>query len=347
MPPRKIILTATQIPLVRGGAEILVDALSNTLKQVGVQTETVELPYTFQTLTQIYKSCLAWRLLDFTHSHGMTIDGLISTKFPSYAARHPNKIVWLFHQHRQIYDLFGGAFSNFANTPINRLLQKLFSLWDRSLLLESKRIFTISGNVAKRLAHFNQLNATVLPPPPLNADQFYFESYGNYVFSPSRLDSIKRLHLIIDAMSFVTSPVTCVLAGQGPEFDNLRARADRLNIGHRINFLGYVPDEQLKQLYANCLAVPYTPLDEDYGFVTIESFLSRKPVLTLPDTGGPLEFVRDNENGYIAISPEHMAARIDELFHNRSLCGSLGEAGYERVREFSWPKTVATLLSAL
>ena len=46
-------------------------------------------------------------------------------------------------------------------------------------------------------------------------------------------------------------------------------------------------------------AIVFAPFDEDYGYVTLESFLAHKPVITTPDAGGPLEFVRDDDNGLI------------------------------------------------
>lgn len=347
MTTRRIIVTKTQVPFVRGGAEVLVEALCAELRRAGIQVETVGLPYTWHPAHQIFKSYLNWRLLNFTTSNGMAIDGIIGTKFPAYAAYHPNKIIWLFHQHRQFYDLFGQPLGDFANTPINRVIQWAFQQLDRRVLLEAKHLFTISQNVADRLVQYNRLSATPLPPPPLNAEKLYFESYGSYVFSPNRFESNKRLHLIVEAMHYVTTPVTCILAGWGPMHDILREQAVRLGVADKVHFPGYVSDDEIRRLYANCLAVPYTPFDEDYGYVTIEAFLSRKPVLTMNDSGGPLEYVRHTETGYIVSSPQEMAERIDTLYHNRALCARLGEASYERVRNLSWPRTVEMLLARL
>ncbi len=58
-------------------------------------------------------------------------------------------------------------------------------------------------------------------------------------------------------------------------------------------------DETLIELYAGALAVVYPPFDEDFGYVTLEAFLARKPVVTGTDSGGPNEFVVDGVNGYV------------------------------------------------
>ena len=53
--------------------------------------------------------------------------------------------------------------------------------------------------------------------------------------------------------------------------------------------------EQVALADAHCLGVVYPPVDEDYGYVTLEAMLSSKPVLTCADSGGPLEFVLEKE----------------------------------------------------
>ena len=69
-----------------------------------------------------------------------------------------------------------------------------------------------------------------------------------------------------------------------------------------------VDDEQLADLYARCLAVYYAPVDEDFGMVPFEAFLSEKPVLTTTDAGGPLDVVHDRKTGLVvAPSPAELA----------------------------------------
>ena len=68
---------------------------------------------------------------------------------------------------------------------------------------------------------------------------------------------------------------------------------------------------QLIALYAGALAVVFPPFDEDYGYVTLEAFLARKPVITTTDAGGPLEFVEDGVTGLVcAPTPEALGAAI-------------------------------------
>jgi len=52
--------------------------------------------------------------------------------------------------------------------------------------------------------------------------------------------------------------------------------------------------------------VVFPPFDEDLGYVTLEAMLAAKPVITCNDSGGPMEFVRDRENGLLVWAPVYL-----------------------------------------
>jgi glycosyltransferase involved in cell wall biosynthesis len=113
----------------------------------------------------------------------------------------------------------------------------------------------------------------------------------------------------------------------------------------RIVFAGSPDSDELVRLYAGALAVVYVPFDEDYGYVTLEAFLSAKPVITATDSGGTLEFVVDGENG-IVCAPDQTAigAAISTLAANPALAARLGAAGLARGRTVTWDGVVEQLL---
>ena len=78
----------------------------------------------------------------------------------------------------------------------------------------------------------------------------------------------------------------------------------------------------------------YPPYDEDFGYVTLEAFLSRKPVITATDSGGPNEFVVDGVNGFVRAPEAGGVRRRDQRARPRSeaRAASLGDAGYDRAR---------------
>lgn len=348
MLPKRICICNAQIPFARGGAESHVESLRRELVRRGFETDIITIPFKWYPKLQIIQNCLFWRMLDLTESDGQKIDMVIATRFPSYVVKHPNKVVWLIHQFRPIYDLYGTKYSDFRkDDPVHRRVMEMIKRIDDLTLSEARHIYTNAQNTANRLAHYNQLQGSALYHPPKLDKFLHCETYGDYIFSAGRLNPLKRFDLLIRAMQHVSSNARCVIAGSGPQMSQLQALAESLDVRDRVQLLGYVDDEQLVNLYANCFAVYYAPYDEDYGYVTLEAFKSRKPVITASDSGGVLEFVEDGCNGYVVkkASVKGMAAKIDHLFENRQVCETLGAAGYERVKEINWDQTIARLMA--
>jgi glycosyltransferase involved in cell wall biosynthesis len=345
MATKRILICATQVPFVRGGAELLVEGLRDALRERGHMVDIVNLPFAWQPHELIGRAALAWRLLDLTSVNDVPIDQVICTKFPSYTVQHPRKVVWLVHQHRQAYDWYGTPFSDFANTPEDRAVRDMLLRIDRATLGEARRLYTISRNVGARLKRFNGLESAPLYPPSRYAGRLRAGPYGDYILSDARLDAAKRLDLLLHALAQTAAPVRCVLISTGPERERLEALARDLGLGERTQFCGYVPDEELIDLYAGARALYYAPIDEDYGFATVQALAAARPVVTTDDAGGVLEFVEDGANGFVvAPHPEAIAARLDTLAADAALAARLGTAGPARVAGITWERVLDALV---
>ncbi len=202
----------------------------------------------------------------------------------------------------------------------------------------------ISQTVAAREAYFPPgVRVRVVYPAP-NLEGFRCGG-DQYLFTTSRLDRLKRIDLLIQAMRQVRENIELWIAGSGPAEEQLR----RLAAGdERIRFLGFVSDEEILALYADALAVPFVPYQEDLGLVTIEAMKSGKPVLTTLDSGGPLEFVVDGETGFVVPpDPAALAERIEYLCQHRAAARAMGAAARKRVSGIHWENTVGQLLPCL
>jgi len=201
--------------------------------------------------------------------------------------------------------------------------------------------FSISDNVKGREDYFpDGVQVDTIYPPSRN-EGFQCRDY-NYIFTVSRLDSPKRIDILIKAMRYVPYDIKLKIAGTGPEEEKLRrlARKDR-----RIEFLGFVNDEMLVDLYSNALVVLYIPYDEDYGLITIEAMKSRKPVITATDCGGTLEFVRDTETGYVVEpEPKKIADKVNYLVENVQEARGMGDLAHQNAKDITWENVVSKLL---
>lgn len=345
---KKICVLAAQVPFVRGGAEIMVDNLIGALRHRGFDVEKVALPYKWYPYDTLKDNMLAWRMLDLSETNGMDIDLVIGTKFPSYGARHTNKVVWLIHQYRQAYDLLETDYSDLGSNERGIALKKQVMDFDEITLGEASGLYAISNNVRDRLKRYNALQAETLYHPPNNADALHCTGYGDYILSVGRMDPLKRLDLLIHALRYCPKGIKAYIAGRGPQTQMLLKLAKTLGVMDRVRFLGYVDDDALRALYADAFAVYYAPLDEDYGYVALEAFYAQKPVVTCYDAGGVLEFVTDGVNGCVTqTEPEAIGAAIAKLWSDKALCQTYGRSGKNRVSAISWDNVVSTLTQTI
>ncbi len=341
----RIIICNAQVPFVRGGAELLVEGLRDALRQAGHTVDTVSIPYRWQPHQHLLDSMLAWRMIDLREVDGNAVDLVIATKFPSYFVQHPKKVVWLVHQHRQAYDWYGTSFSDFSNTPEDRTLRDQLIRADSQVLGEAKAVYTISQNVAKRLARFNFINGTPLYPPSKYTGRLHSAEYGDYILSDARLDAAKRLDLLIDAVALMQHPIKIVMTSTGPLKEHLAGHITRLGLQDRISMRGFVSDEALVDLYAHARAVYYAPYDEDYGFTTVQAMQAARPVITTHDAGGTLEFVRHHHNGLVVDpTPQAIAQALDAVASDMIYAQTLGSRGPDSVASIGWEQVVRALV---
>jgi glycosyltransferase involved in cell wall biosynthesis len=346
MAVRTVLVCETQVPLVRGGAELLVRQLVDELRARGFETDRVSVPFKWYPKQEILPHAAAWGLLDLSESNGRPIDLMIATKFPTYVARHPHKVCWLVHQHRAAYELAATAYSDFGHDELDVALRDRLMALDERALAECAARYTISNTVTARLARYNGLSSTPLYHPPLLAPRLSPGPYGDYVLSVARLERNKRVDLAVRSVAWWPEPLTLVVVGEGSQRPAVERAAEDAGVAHRVRFVGAVGDDELLELYRGALAVVYVPYDEDYGLVTLEGFLAAKPVVTATDSGGTLEFVDDGVNGAVAApEPQAIGAAVARLHGRRADAAALGAAGRERALAITWDQVIERLVS--
>ncbi|MGH3131995.1 MAG: glycosyltransferase family 4 protein, partial [Gaiellaceae bacterium] len=274
----RIAVCSPQVPFARGGAEILAERLTRELEARGHEADLVTVPFKWYPAERVLTQAFLWRLLDLEEVDGRPVDLVIATKFPSYVVRHPNKVVWLVHQFRQAYELDRTDLGQFGEAPAERALRRAVQRLDRTALGEARRLCAISRNVAERLERTTGLEAEVVLPPPQDL-RYRCEAYEDFFLSVGRLDRAKRVDLFLEAVASDPA-LRCVIVGDGPDRERLEGLARRHGLDGRAEFVGRADEETLAGLYARCRAVFYAPVDEDYGMVPYEAFLSEKPVVT-------------------------------------------------------------------
>ncbi len=324
----------------RGGAENLYEGLVNALNDAGhtaTQINIVVDESSFDGILEAYCNCFYLDLNDY--------DLVISTKAPTYMVRHRNHISYLLHTMRVFYDMFDVELS-----PKNKEMQKQRELihgFDKYGLSPDKvkKHFVNGSPVYKRMVEVDDFWKTVNfetlhHPPKIN--NFRESVEGEFIFFPGRLHHWKRPDLIIKSMKYVEHDVELIVSGHGEDEDYYKELAKNDN---RIKFVGWVDDEKLVDLYSRAIVVPFVPINEDYGLITIEAFKSKKPVITCYDSGEPSCIVKDGVSGFIVEpNPKKIAEKINYFIENPDKAAQMGEKGYLSVQDITWKNVVSEVL---
>lgn len=343
---RRFLVVTSDVPFVHGGHRVIAEELAQAIRRGGHEAEIVRTPQ--NRFGRQFSAYLANWCTDVGETgNGEPVERVISLRFPSYAVRHDNHVCWLNHRMREYYDLW--------STFRRRLSRKgrwkesvrriLIHRADRYFLTRNvKKLYAQSKTVAERLRESGIDSEVLYPPPPERA--YRTEGYENFVFAVSRLHPLKRLDLLVKAMSKVKSKeLRAVIAGTGEEEAELKRLASELGVAERVDFVGRIGDEELLSYYARCRGVYFAPFMEDYGFVTMEAFRSKKPVLTCMDSGGPAEIVSVGRSGYVLLpEPFQIAQQLDIWAEHRDLAVRMGERGYEDTEAVRWDACVERLL---
>lgn len=343
----KIAVINNCVPFVRGGAEHLADALTKQLAIHGHEAILIRVPFRWEPASKIVESMLACRLMRMPNA-----DRIIALKFPAYYLPHPHKTLWLLHQFRQAYDLWGTPMQGLPDTAEGHDIRNAIVQSDNLYLQQARKIFTNSHVTTNRLKKFNGIDSEILYPPLLESAHFSSGEYGNYIFYPSRITAAKRQHLVLQSFAYVKTDVKLVIAGKEEdpaELERLNLLIMQYKLEKRVKLIArFISEQEKAGLYAGALGCAYIPFDEDsYGYVTLEAFYSRRPVITCTDSGGTDIVVKDGLTGYVVPpEPRAIASAIDRLYLDRSAAKRMGDAGHELVLSLNlnWDSILQRLL---
>jgi glycosyltransferase involved in cell wall biosynthesis len=380
---RIAVVAPSPVPFRTGGAERLFDGLTTAINErTEHAADLIKLPAPEHSFLEILDSYERFSELDVSH-----FDLVITTKYPSWMVKHPNKVLYLLHTLRGLYDAY-----HFTSEPIEvinppesvaRLLASLTALEEGTgqlpaVFSEARRavelvgiddpVFRFPGPLIRRFVH--ALDRVGLSPPQTRrhfsisrtvADRDYFppgvtsgvayppsnltgfrQGESDFLFTASRLDVPKRIDLIIEAFREADLRIPLKIAGTGEEMPRLVELAGG---DPRIEFLGRVSDDRMIDLYADALAVPFAPYDEDLGLITLEAMHCGTPVITCSDSGGPTELVDHGVNGFIAEpEPASLAAAFSALGRDPARARAMAPAALETARSVTWDAVVSKLL---
>ena len=207
--------------------------------------------------------------------------------------------------HRYVREFSSGAiFQKFAPLAISYI-----RTWDYFASHRVDAYVTLSSYVARRIKKYYNAESTVVYPP-VDVGRFSIGSgEKEYYLVVSRLVPYKRVDLAIQSANALGIPLK--IAGVGPEMDRLKELA-----GDTVEFLGFVPDDDLPNLYRNAKALLF-PQEEDFGITPLEAAASGIPTIAY-GAGGALETVVENTTGVLFLE-QTIASLCEAIVRSQSI----------------------------
>jgi len=342
----KIIVCNSKVPFVHGGGELLIQWLITQLKCRGFDVEEIAIPLMWKSEQDLLKSNLVWRLLELREALEIPADIVIGTKFPSYLVKHPRKVIWLFHQFKQIYEGSGSDAGYKCDTVAQLDATNKIMHLDNCAFSEAHKIYCLSEKIGKKVKKYNGFDSETLYPFPPDKKEYTCEEYGDYILHVGKLGQNKRIELIIEALRKSAIKTKIIFAGDGARKNELEKRVAELGLSENIIFSGWIERKKLLDLYARASAIVYAALDEDFSLIPTEAFLCKKPVIATSDAGGMLEIVKDGETGIITEpGADGLARGFEMAAMNKNMLVELGNNGYNLVNSWSWDTIIEKLTS--
>lgn len=219
----------------------------------------------------------------------------------------PTRYVWRYHQYAEQEQL--GQLTRLMLAPFLTFLRQ----WDRLAADRVDHFVAISQEVRRRIAKVYRRESAIIYPPVDTSRFTPCNEVEDYYLLVGRLVPYRRIDILIEAFNKMKRPLR--IAGSGRDRERLETLA-----GPTIEFLGYVPDEDLPTLLAKCRAFMF-PGEEDFGIAPLQAMAAGRPVIAYA-AGGALETVAPGVTG-ILFAQQSVDAIINavELFETQTWKG--------------------------
>jgi glycosyltransferase involved in cell wall biosynthesis len=333
-----LLVLTDRVPFVRRDIDALAASLARELRLRGVDAEVMGIPVRCGSPEQAVDALALCRSLQLSN-----VDRVVALEFPACLVPHRDKVVWVpwrSHEH-------GGHAAAALEPEIGRIVRQA----ERICFAEAERLFCGSAPMQAGMRRRDGTAAEILLPPIDEPELFFGADYGDYVLASGRVNRARRQGLLVEAMRHVRSGLRLVIAGppdRPADAEDLRRAAAGLGDCVALE-LRRLPRAELAALVNGARAVVSLPEAADsLGADAMEAFQAAKPVVTVSDAGGLLDFVEPGKTGLVAApTPTGLAAAIDSLTDPPDEAARLGRAG--RVawldRDVTWSATLDRLLS--
>lgn len=196
--------------------------------------------------------------------------------------------------------------------------------------VKEEKISVIYNGYDEELFNCKNINDKILEKYNINYD---------YMIMVGASYPHKNLELALNAIKELKRDCKLIVVGKDSKYIlKLKAMAKELNIEDKLNFIGYVPDEDLPSLYHYAKAFVYTTLYEGFGLPILEAMACGTVVLcsdnsSLPEVYGDSALVFKDNNA------RDLEKKMEMILSDEELRKTLIDKSLENIKKFSWKKT--------
>ncbi len=275
-------------------------------------------------LTKFLKWAYYKEEADLINAHG----------FPSnFVSFRNNNVVWYVHT-----DHFISGYGKYLNQGfLKKSYAKTISCFDKLSVKRMKKMITNSNYMKGLVNNFYGIEPSIVHPG-VNPKEFKQGNFEDYILLVSRISPEKNIELAIKIMNYVMDLKLIIVGGWSNEkyLKSLKINKNKIEIKKGIN------NKKLKELYANCLCVLQTALNEPFGIVPLEGMASGKPVIA-PNKCGFKETITKETGFLLEPDAKLFAEKINYLKNNKAMAKRMGKKGLLRAKEFDWKKQMRLL----
>ena len=159
-----------------------------------------------------------------------------------------------------------------------------------------------------------------------------------------RLDKEKRIDAVLRALPNILRVTSAhlVLAGIGKEKQKLKELTEKLGIQKAVTFAGFVPDEDLQNIYRTADLFVAAGIAELQSIVTMEAMASGLPVVAVNAMALP-ELVHDGENGYLFSdgNSQMLAEKVIAILSNQTMRAQMSKRSLEIIKDHDIDRIIA------
>jgi glycosyltransferase involved in cell wall biosynthesis len=278
-----------------------------------------------------------------------TGDGLVEIwngmPFFSPLWAHCPQIVFLHHVHAEMWKMvLPGGMAECGYAIEHRLAPPVY---------RRSRIVTLSTSSKREIIERLRIPADRITVSPPGVEP-QFSPAGERSVSPlvvavGRLVPVKRFHLLIEALVRMKSAhpgLEAVIAGEGYERPALEALIHRADAGSWISLPGFLPEQELIDLYRRAWLVASTSLREGWGMTVTEAGACGTPSVA-SRISGHQDAVIDGRSGILVGGADDLVRGLDAVLRDEVLRKRLGMGALEHSSQFTWDRTARATLAAL